>query len=443
MNGSALIKNASQLLTCSGFTAKQGKEMSDLHIITDGGVLIENGLIKAVGKTDDVLARFSEDVMNRFDGSTYSEKSPVIIDATGKCVLPGFVDSHTHFVFGGYRAEEFSWRLRGESYMEIMKRGGGIVNTVKETRKASREELIRSGKKRLDSMLTFGVTTVEGKSGYGLDRETEIRQLEVMRKLDEIHPIDVVGTFLGAHAILPNYKGKEDAFIDYMIREVMSRVAEQNLAEFCDIFCEKNVFSVEQSRKLLSEAKKQGLKLKLHADEIVQLGGAELAAELGAVSADHLLQASDKGIRDMAEAGVVATLLPGTAFSLKEPYARGRFMIDQNCAVSLATDLNPGSCFTESIPLIFALATLHMGISTEEAITALTINGAAAVDRADSIGSLDVGKSGDIIILEFPSYHYIPYHIGVSTVEKVIKKGVVVFDREDEFMNPEKHLLLL
>jgi len=443
MNGNALIKNASQLVTCSGFRAKQGKEMSELHIITDGGVLIENGVIKAVGKTDDVLDRFSEDVMNRFDGSGFSRKAPVIIDATGKCVLPGFVDSHTHFVFGGYRAEEFSWRLRGEGYMEIMKRGGGIVNTVRETRKASREELISSGKKRLDSMLSFGVTTVEGKSGYGLDHNTEIRQLEVMQKLDEIHPVDVVRTFLGAHAVLPGYKGKEDAFIDYMINAVMPRVVEQNLAEFCDIFCEKDVFSIQQSRKLLSEAKKQGLKLKLHADEMAQLGGAELAAELGAVSADHLLQASDKGIRDMAEAGVVATLLPATAFSLREPYARGRFMIDQNCATALATDMNPGSCFTESIPLIFALATLYMDISIEEAINALTINAAAAIDRADTIGSVDIGKSGDLIILEFPSYHYIPYHIGVSAVEKVIKKGIVIFDKEDDFMNPEKHLFLL
>ncbi|UCF86426.1 MAG: imidazolonepropionase, partial [Desulfobacteraceae bacterium] len=378
MKGNIVIKNASQLVTCSGFKAKLGKDMSNLHIINDGAVVIEEGIIKAVGKTDDTLSDFDE--------SGFS-----VIDASGKAVLPGFVDSHTHFVFGGYRAEEFSWRLRGDSYMEIMERGGGILNTVLATRKATKHELTETGRKRLDSMLSFGVTTVEGKSGYGLDHDTELKQLEVMADLDNAHPVDIVGTFLGAHALTKDYKGREDAYIDYVIGNVMPVVAERKLAEFCDIFCEKDVFSVEQSRRLLGRARKMGFRLKIHADEIVQLGGAELAAELGAVSADHLLQASDKGIHDMAEKCVVATLLPGTAFSLREPYARGRYMIDNNCAVALATDLNPGSCFSESIPLIFALATLYMNLTTEEAITALTINGAAALARADTIGSIDVG----------------------------------------------------
>jgi imidazolonepropionase len=314
--------------------------------------------------------------------------------------------------------------------MEIMQRGGGIVNTVKATRQASPEELIQSGIKRLNSMLSFGVTTAEGKSGYGLDLDTEIKQLEVMAQLDKIHPIDVVPTFLGAHAIPQEYKERADAFIDFMKDQVIPEVVDRKLATFCDIFCEKNVFSVEQSRRLLSKARDSGLKIKLHADEIVHLGGAELAAELGAVSADHLLQASDQGIKDMADAGVVATLLPATAFSLNEPYASGRQMIDADCAVALATDFNPGSCFTESIPLVFALATLYMNFSTEEAITALTLNGAAALDQADKIGSIDAGKKGDIIILEFPTYHFIPYHIGVSTVEKVVKRGNLVFDKE-------------
>jgi imidazolonepropionase len=215
-----------------------------------------------------------------------------------------------------------------------------------------------------------------------------------------------------------------------MIDTVMPDVAARKLSEFCDIFCEEDVFDIEQSRRLLVKAREMGFKLKFHADEMVQLGGAELAAELGAVSADHLLRASDKGIRAMARAGVVATLLPGTAFSLKEPHARGRFMIDQGSAVALATDFNPGSCFTESVPLVFALATLYMNLTTEEAITALTLNGAAALDRAESIGSIDVGKSGDLLLLEFPSYHFIPYHIGVNTVEKVIKKGNLVFDKQ-------------
>jgi len=419
MNGNIIIKNAAQVVTCSGFKAKQGKEMSDLHVIENGAVIIKKGLIQAVGKSDQVLAGFDE---SGFD----------VVNAGGKAVLPGFVDSHTHFVFGGYRAEEFSQRLRGASYMEIMKQGGGIFSTVAATRKAAKQELIAGGLKRLNSMLSFGVTTVEGKSGYGLDRDTEIKQLEVMQELDQIHPIDIVSTFLGAHAVPAEYKGREDDFIDYMTNVVMPEVIERNLAEFCDIFCEKNVFSVEQSRRLLTQAKKLGMKVKLHADEIVQTGGAELAAELGAVSADHLLRASDKGIRDLARAGVVATLLPGTAFSLKEPYPRVRYMIAHNCAVALATDMNPGSCFTESIPLIFALAVLNMNMSTEEAVTALTINAAAALDRADIVGSIDVGKKGDIIILEFPSYHYIPYHIGVSTVEKVIKNGEIVFDRQKQ-----------
>ncbi len=419
MKGSLIIKNASQLVTCSGFKAKQGTDMSDLHVIDDGAVVIENGSITTVGKTGDVLEGFDE---TGFE----------VVDATGKAVLPGFVDSHTHFVFAGYRAEEFSWRLSGEDYMEIMNRGGGIASTVKTTRKATREDLIESGRKRLDSMLSFGVTTVEGKSGYGLDEETEVKQLEAMVELDTIHPVDIARTFLGAHAVPVDFQGREDQFIDYMTDTVMSKVVDRNLAEFCDVFCEKDVFSLEQSKRLLLKAKELGLKLKIHADEINSLGGTELAADLGAVSADHLLHASDKGIAKLARCGVVATLLPGIAFSLKESYAKGRYIIDQGCAVALATDMNPGSCFSESIPLLFALATLYMGITTEEAVTALTLNGAAAIDQADRIGSIDIGKTGDLIILEFPSYKYIPYHIGVSCVEKVIKKGELVFDKENQ-----------
>jgi len=420
MNGNMIIRNASEVVTCSGFAAKKGQQMADLNIVRDGAVLVREGNIALVGTTERVMAEIAaagED-MEGLD----------IVDATGKAVLPGFVDSHTHLVFGGYRAEEFSWRLRGDSYMEIMQRGGGIRNTVEATREASAEELFHLGVRRLDSMLAFGVTTVEGKSGYGLDRDTEIKQLEVMARLDAAHYVDVVPTFLGAHAVPEAYKGREDDFIDWLIEAVLPEVAERNLAEFCDVFCERNVFSVDQSRRLLRGARLAGLKAKLHADEIVQLGGAELAAEIGAVSADHLLQASDDGIRRMAGEGVVATLLPGTAFSLKAPYARGRFMIDSGCAVALATDFNPGSCFTESIPLVFALASLYMGLTPAEAVTALTINGAAAVDRADRIGSIDPGKQGDLVVLEHPSHLFLPYHIGVSTVEKVIKSGNLVFD---------------
>ncbi|PAB59319.1 imidazolonepropionase [Anaeromicrobium sediminis] len=416
--GNMIIKNANQLVTCSGFKGKTGKEMDDIHVIENGAVVIEDGIIKKVGKTDEIMANVDE--------SKYE-----VIDATGKAVLPGFVDSHTHFVFGGYREKEFDMRLRGCSYMEIMQAGGGIANSTNGTLKASKEDLIELGKKRLDSMLKFGVTTVEGKSGYGLDFDTEIKQLEVMKELEKIHPMDISKTFLGAHAVPVGYKGRGEDFIDYIIETVLPHVVENDLAEFCDIFCEKNVFSVEESRKLLNKAKEMGMKLKLHADEIVHLGGADLAAEVGAVSADHLLQASDEGITKMAEAGVVATLLPATAFSLKEHYARGRFMIDNGCAVALATDFNPGSCHTESIPLLFALSTLYMNMTIEEAITALTINGAAAIDRAHEVGSIDEGKKGDLVILEFPSYKFIPYHIGVNTVEKVIKGGKLVVNNEN------------
>lgn len=418
--GSIILKNASELVTVSGFEARKGDKMNDLGIIENGAVAIRDGQITHVGKTDDVMAQIGEAV-----------KDYEVVDCTGKTVMPGFVDSHTHFVFGGYRADEFSWRLRGDDYMEIMNRGGGIINSVRGTKEASLEDLIAVGKKRLDSMTMFGVTTVEGKSGYGLDKETELKQLEAMKQLQDMHSIDIVTTFLGAHAVPKDYKGKEDEFIDMMINEVMPEVAEKNLAEFCDIFCEKNVFNVEQSRRLLNKAKEMGMKPKIHADEIVRLGGAELAAEVGAVSADHLLQASDEGIKAMAEAGVIATVLPGTAYSLKEPFARARDMIDMGAAVALATDFNPGSCFTESIPLIFSLATQKMNMTTEEAITALTLNGAAAVDRADKIGSIDVGKAGDIVVHEFPSYRFLPYHLGVSTVEKVVKSGRMIFDKLD------------
>jgi imidazolonepropionase len=310
--------------------------------------------------------------------------------------------------------------------MDIMNRGGGIVSSVTATREASEEELIKRGLERLDSMLAFGVTSVEGKSGYGLDKETELKQLRVMKKLNEIHPIDISITFMGAHATPKEFAGRTDDYVDFIIDEVLPEVAKENLAEFFDVFCEQNVFSVEQSRKMYLKAKEYGLKLKIHADEIVQLGGAELAAELGLVSADHLLHASDNGIKAMAEKKVISTLLPTTAFCLKEPFARARMMIDTGSAVALGTDFNPGSNFTNSIPLMFALASIYMNMSPEEAVTAMTINGAAAIDRADVVGSIDIGKKGDIVILKYPSFRFLPYHTGVNIVEKTIKEGKVV-----------------
>lgn len=413
-----IVKNAAQLVTCSGFGPKFGADMMDIGVIENGTVVVVDGIITAVG--------VGEQPLEGLDLKNYR-----IIDATGKTVTPGFIDSHTHFIFGGYRADEYSWRLQGESYVEIMNRGGGIANSTRGTRNTSFEDLKAVGIKRLNSMMNFGVTTVEGKSGYGLDKDTELKQLRVMKELNDIHSMDIVPTFLGAHSVPAEYKGRGMDFIEYIIEEVLPTVVEEDLAEFCDIFCEQNVFSVEESRRMLSAAKEKGLKLKIHADEIVQLGGSELAAELGATSADHLLQASDEGIKQMAEAGVITTLLPCTAFSLKEHYARGRYMIEQGCAVAVSTDFNPGSCFTESIPLLIALSTREMGLRTEEVITALTINAAAAVDKADTIGSLDVGKRGDILIHEFDSYHFLPYHIGVSTVEKVIKNGKLIIDKEN------------
>ncbi len=407
-----IIKNANELVTCKGNSPKHGKEMSDIGLIKNGCVVIENDVITDVGTTEEILKKYDESIYE-------------VIDAKDKAVLPGFVDSHTHFVFGGYRADEFSWRLKGDSYMSIMERGGGITNSVRATRNTTLDEFILEGKKRLDKMIAMGVTTVEGKSGYGLDHDTELNQLKAMKELNKIHPVDIVSTFLGPHSVLPEFKGKEDEFIDFMI-DVMKEVAENSLADFADIFCEKNVFSIEQSRRFLTEAKNLGLSLKIHADEIVQLGGTELAVELGCSSADHLLQASDEGIKKLAESNTIATLLPATAFCLSEEFARARNMIDSGCAVALATDFNPGSCFTNSIPLVIALAAIKMKMSIEEIITALTINAACAVNKNNNIGSIEIGKKADIIILEYPSINFLPYNAGVNIVETVIKNGKIV-----------------
>lgn len=411
------IRHASELVTCKGKAPKHGKEMSDTGIIKDGAVLIHDDKIVAVGTTEELDQQIKKEEYE-------------VIDASGKVVMPGFVDSHTHFIFGGYRADEFSWRLKGDSYMSIMERGGGINATVVPTREATEEELVEAGRERLNRMLEFGVTTVEGKSGYGMDCETELKQLRAMKKLDETHAVDIVRTFLGPHSVLPEWKGKEREFLEEQLQVVMPKVKEENLAEFADIFTEKNVFNIEDSEYYLTKAKEMGFKLKIHADEIYQLGGAELASRVGAVSADHLLKASDEGIHQMRDAGVISTLLPATAFCLKEEYAPGRKMIDEGCAVAIASDLNPGSCFTNSIPLLVALGCIYMNMSIEEVITALTINGAAAVDRADTVGSLEVGKQADIIFLKFPSIHFMPYHTGINLVETVIKKGETVYHKD-------------
>lgn len=409
-----LIIFNTRIVTPIGFSARCGRAMGELCIIDHGTVEVTGGVISYVGPSR------GEDRDGYYQGYWH-------FNARGKCLLPGFVDSHTHFVFGGERAEEFSWRLKGESYMSIMERGGGIESTVKTTRNCDFYKLRSKAEGFLKQMSSMGVTTVEGKSGYGLDKDTEILQLKVMRSLDKMDNkrVDIVSTFLGAHAIPTEYKGRADEYIDFIISDMLPYVAGQGLAEFCDVFCEQGVFSIDQSRRLLLAAKEYGLKPKLHADEIVPLGGAELAAQLSAVSADHLLHASDAGIRAMRDAGTVATLLPLTAFALKEPYARGREMIDAGCAVALATDLNPGSCFSGSIPLTFALACIYMKLTIEEAITALTLNGAAALNRADSIGSIEVGKKGDFALLNSDSYHFLPYYVGMNCVNTTIKGGVI------------------
>ncbi len=405
-----VIKNA-RIMTPLGCCAAKGKAMNELHTIACGTVEITDGKITYVGENRDTIPTGYE-----------------ILDAEGRVLLPGFVDSHTHLVFGGFRPEEFMWRMRGDSYMSIMERGGGIVNTMKATREASHEELLEKSRWFIDVMSRMGVTTVEGKSGYGLDRDTELKQLEVMKELnaDPNRKVDIATTFLGAHALPPEYKGRHEEYIDFIIDEMLPYIKEHNLAENCDIFCEKGVFTVEQSRRLLTAAQAIGFGAKIHADEIVTFGGSELAGEIKALSADHLLHASDEGIRAMSENDVVATLLPLTAFTLREPYARGREMIDAGCAVALATDLNPGSCCSGSIPLTFALACIYMHLTVEEAITALTLNGAAAIGRADKIGTIEVGKAGDLVLLDSDTHYMLPYYTGMNSVRHTIKAGKII-----------------
>lgn len=405
-----IIKNAN-LYTPVGLKARRGKEMGEILHIKDARIVAEDGIITNVGPSSK-------------DGE--QDENTVIVDAGGKAVLPGFVDSHTHLIFGGYRPEEFGWRLKGDNYMSIMERGGGIQSTVDSTRAITESEMVEKARWFLKKMSEMGVTTVEAKSGYGLDTATELKMLRAIRTLatDPSRDVDIIATFLGAHAVPTEYKGRTSEYVDMMISEMLPEA--KNLAEFCDIFTEKNVFEIDASRRYLQAAKDMGYKLKLHADEIVTLGGAELAAEMGAVSADHLLHVSDTGIMRMAEAGTVATLLPLTAFALKEPYAPARKFIDSGCAVALATDLNPGSCFSGSIPLTIALACIYMGMTVEETLTALTLNGAAAVDKAGEIGSIEAGKKADMIMLHFDTLSSLPYYVGMNCVEKVIKGGKMI-----------------
>ena len=419
MSSITYIKCASQLITVRGGTKepKRAQEMSDIGIIEHGSVVVENGRIAFVGS--DVEAERYEHTLNGHINT---------IDAAGKIVTPGLIDPHTHIVFGGSREKELEMRLNGAKYIDILKAGGGILQTTTSTREATEEQLIQETSKRLNRFLQYGVTTVEAKSGYGLTLEDELKQLRVAKKLNEKHPVDLVSTFMGAHAVPVEYKENPDEFVRLVIEEMIPRVAEENLAEFCDVFCEEGVFTVEQSEQILEAGKAYGLKPKIHADEIVQFGGAELAAKVGAVSADHLLQASDEGIKQMAKSGVIAVLLPGTAFFLMEKPANARKMIEAGVPVALSTDRNPGSSPTESLPFIMNLACLTMKMTPAEVLTACTINAAHAIGRADEVGSIEVGKKGDLVLFDAPNYQTLQYNYAVNLVDTVIKKGQVIVE---------------
>ena len=351
-------------------------------------------------------------------------------DVGGKLVTPGLIDSHTHLVHGGSRENEFSKKLNGVPYIQILQEGGGILSTVNATKEATFDELYNKAKKSLDRMVEFGVTTVESKSGYGLDLETEIKQLEVAHKLNEDHPIDLVHTFLGAHAVPVEYKNNPKAYIELLVKEIMPKIKEMNLAEFCDVFCEEGVFTIEESEYILQKAKEMGYKLKIHADEIESLGGAELAAKLGCVSADHLMAASDEGIKMMAENNVVANILPATSFNLNKNYADCRKMIDMGAIVSLSSDYNPGSCPSENLQLVMQLGCLHLKMTPNEVLTAVTINAAYAIDRADKIGSIEVGKNADFVVFDARNVEYLMYHFGINHTKKVYKNGNLVVDNK-------------
>jgi imidazolonepropionase len=349
------------------------------------------------------------------------------IDGKQLWALPGYVDPHTHPVFYKTREEEFEMRIRGKSYEEIAAAGGGIRNSVRALRKASFDELAKLTYYRIKEFIGYGTTTIEAKSGYGLSLEDELKSLRVLKKVAELIPVTIVPTFLGAHEVPDEYQNNRQAYIDLIINEMIPAVAEEKLAVFCDIFTEKNVFSIAESEKILLAAKDHGLKLKLHADELNPLGGAELAARVKAISADHLLMVSDNGIREMKKAGVIPVLLPGTAFFLgKQKYAPARKMIESGLPVALATDYNPGSSFTQNMNLILSIACIQMKMTPAETIAAATLNSARAIDIDKQAGSLEKRKMADIILLDIPNYQYIPYHYGMNHVKMVFRHGELV-----------------
>ena len=411
-----VILNANELVTLDteyGIPRK-GKNMSELAIIYGGAVAINNGRISFVGTSDALSNKYPLD------------KIKTKIDASNKLVSPGFVDPHTHLIFGGSRENELTMKLEGKSYLDILASGGGILKTVRQTREASLEQLIENGRKILDKMLSYGTTTVEIKSGYGLSVESEIKSLRAAKYLNENHAIDVVSTFLGAHAFPPEYANKKEDYVEIIIQEMIPRISKESLAEFCDVFCEEGIFSIEQAKRILLAARNHGLKPQIHIDEIVDTNGAQLAADLNAVQTGHLLKSNDKGLNAMAEKGIIATLLPGTPFCLMlKDYAPARKMIDLGIPIALATDLNP-NCWTESMQFIIALACYNMKMTPAEALTASTINSACALQRQEQIGSIEIGKKADIAIFDVPNHESLPYHFGVNLISKVIKNGEIV-----------------
>jgi len=348
------------------------------------------------------------------------------VEACGGTIIPGFVDAHTHLPFAGYREDEFDRRLAGESYAQIAASGGGIVATVAATRAASEDELVSLTLARLDRQLLHGTTTTEAKSGYGLALDHELKQLRALRRAAAVHPVEVAATAMPAHEVPPEWRHDPEGYVRLVVTEIYPAIAAAGLAEAVDVFCETGVFSPAQTRRLVADAPRYGWRIHLHADELTPLGGAELAAEVGAASASHLLHVSSAGMQALAQAGVVAVALPGVSFFLKERFAPARQLIAAGVPVALATDCNPGSSHTESMPMIMALACLGAGLSAAEALTAATLNAAAALGRAHRIGSLEAGKQADLVVLDAPSHHHLVYHFGVNLVRHVVKKGKVV-----------------